>query len=301
MAQRVSAGLRPPMKTSPGGATEPLPVRPPKPDPIHRSLYAEGVQAISPGCAATPGTPFVWDESTPAGVAAFHRFAPRAASDPDGFLTPASLKTQRHQDRHGMKSALRPTSSASPRLCASHSLASPSPSRSSRLLLSPFGLNPGRMAAKITERRKRTRFPSDETAFLQRSHTRQTPPRDRHGMRCLRPKRPPARIPTADTTEPRRKDAEPAPFVAPPRKSASNVNSTGLTPLLSHPGPFTPKAFKPLARGAQRPRELRLFGTNQPRPGLQPSTDSHPGQRRTRTDSSRPLRSRRKDTKTGME
>ncbi len=132
-----------------------------------------------------------------------------------------------------MKSALRPTSSASPRLCASHSLASPSPSRSSRLLLSPFGLNPGRMAAKITERRKRTRFPSDETAFLQRSHTRQTPPRDRHGMRCLRPKRPPARIPTADTTEPRRKENEPAPFVAPPRKSASNVNSMGLTPLLS--------------------------------------------------------------------
>jgi hypothetical protein len=30
VAQRVSAGFRPPMKTSPGGATEPLPVRPPK-------------------------------------------------------------------------------------------------------------------------------------------------------------------------------------------------------------------------------------------------------------------------------
>ncbi len=49
--------------------------------------------------------------------------------------------------------------------------------------------------------------------------------------RCHRPKERPATIPTADTTEPHRKDAEPTPFVAPPRKSASNVNSTGLTPL----------------------------------------------------------------------
>jgi hypothetical protein len=34
-----------------------------------------------------------------------HRCAPPAL---DGFLTPASLKTQRHQDRHGMTSTLGP-------------------------------------------------------------------------------------------------------------------------------------------------------------------------------------------------
>ena len=47
------------------------------------------------------------EHSAPAGIAAFYRFTPRAASDSDGFLTPASLKTQRRQDRHGMKSAPR--------------------------------------------------------------------------------------------------------------------------------------------------------------------------------------------------
>ena len=88
------------------------------------------------------------------------------APGPDGFLTPASLKTQRRQDRREMASGLRPYPFASLRLC-----------------VRPFGLNHRRMAAKITKRRKRKLFPSDETAFLQRSHTRQTPPHDPHPPR----------------------------------------------------------------------------------------------------------------------
>ena len=84
----------------------------------------------------------------------------------DGFLTPASLKTQRRQDRRVMASGLRPYPFASLRLC-----------------VRPFGLNHRRMAAKITKRRKRKLFPSNKTAFLQRSHTRQTPPHDPHPPR----------------------------------------------------------------------------------------------------------------------
>jgi hypothetical protein len=50
------------------------------------------------------------------------------------------------------------------------------PTAPSRLRVSPFGLNPGRMAAKITESRKRTLFPSDKAADPTRPHrTRGSP------------------------------------------------------------------------------------------------------------------------------
>jgi len=91
IAQRVSAGFRPPMKTSPGGATDP---------------------------------PFLRDRQQ--------------------SLAASNVFTERQ----------------------THALF---PFASSRLRVRPSGLNSRSMAAKITESRKRTLFPSDETALLEHS------------------------------------------------------------------------------------------------------------------------------------
>jgi hypothetical protein len=116
----------------------------------------------------------------------------------DEMLTPASLKTQRRQDRKMTASALPPF--AASRLCVSQSgrprasrfhpspltseqvhhrhetypnaIPPTAPFAASRLRVSPFGLNPRRMAAKIAESRKRTLFPSDEAA--EPTHPRRT-------------------------------------------------------------------------------------------------------------------------------
>ena len=183
------------MKTSPEGATEPLPhTNTNNRSLLQRPTTPRNTNRISRKASKPPRSPSsqIWNPPTSTG----------SEIQPDSFHQGHLRRTTGHRPRP-----------------------------SCRLRVSPFGLNPGRMAAKITEGRKGRLFPSDETAFLQRSHTRQIPPRDRHGMRCLRPERPPAKTTTPDRTDPRREQTKPAPFVVPPRKSASNVNSTGLTPL----------------------------------------------------------------------
>jgi hypothetical protein len=113
IAQRVSAGLRPPMKSSPGGATDsPL---------LHTA-----------------------DSHSPLGRIPHARFAQDA-------------KTPR-QARNGIRFSFLP------------------PFPPSRLRANPSGLNHRRMAAKITESRKRTLFSSDEAAEPIRPRRTMNPP-----------------------------------------------------------------------------------------------------------------------------
>jgi hypothetical protein len=146
IAQRVSAGFRPPMNTKPRRG-----------DRFPASSHT-GQQL-----------PARTDSSRPLR-------SRRKEFTVHSFQFPVSHAAQRRQDRKA--SGFRPFPP-------------------SRLRVRPSGLNPKSMAAKITESRIRPLFPSDETAFLQRSHTRQTTPRDRHGTCCLRPKKASGQNPNA--------------------------------------------------------------------------------------------------------
>jgi hypothetical protein len=130
------------------------------------------------------------------------------------------------------------------------------PFASSRLRVRPSGLNPRSMAAKITERRKRTLFPPDETA--EPTHPRRTmsPPGNPT----------PHASGSASGSGSASKTHEEEPGWIPihlgtfgPSQAVAPGPEARQIPcyFLPSPVPFTPEALKPLARGAQRPRGLR--------------------------------------------
>ena len=155
----------------------------------------------------------------------------------------------------------------------------PNAHSSSRPRVSPLGLNHRRLAAKITESRKRTLFPSDEAAEPTHPRWTMTPP---------------------GKTSPHASGSGSASV------SRTHGEEPGSIPI--HLGSYGPsQAVAPGPEGRQTVAQrvsagFRPHMENQPQRGDRFPASSHTGQQLpARTDSSRPLRSRRKDAKTGKE